>query len=118
MGLNGKMYEQIQNNPEQVMTKFIKKDVKTGTIMDGIKNDLSNYTDAETTLTKENSTSNVNENNLDSKTIERLMKYQNRKPSVREYNKIGRNDFCPCGSGKKYKNCCLNSGKYEQLTKK
>ena len=22
--------------------------------------------------------------------------------------KIGRNDPCPCGSGKKYKNCCLN----------
>ena len=21
-------------------------------------------------------------------------------------NKIGRNDLCPCGSGKKYKNCC------------
>ena len=20
--------------------------------------------------------------------------------------KIGRNDLCPCGSGKKYKNCC------------
>ncbi len=23
-------------------------------------------------------------------------------------NKIGRNAPCPCGSGKKYKNCCLN----------
>jgi len=23
-------------------------------------------------------------------------------------NKTGRNDPCPCGSGKKYKNCCLN----------
>lgn len=22
--------------------------------------------------------------------------------------KIGRNDSCPCGSGKKYKKCCLN----------
>ena len=21
--------------------------------------------------------------------------------------KIGRNDYCPCGSGKKYKRCCL-----------
>ena len=25
---------------------------------------------------------------------------------VREEPKIGRNDPCPCGSGKKYKNCC------------
>ena len=32
---------------------------------------------------------------------------------VREYPKIGRNDPCPCNSGKKYKNCCLSSGKYE-----
>lgn len=23
-------------------------------------------------------------------------------------NKIGRNDDCPCGSGKKYKKCCIN----------
>jgi len=22
-------------------------------------------------------------------------------------NKIGRNELCPCGSGKKYKKCCL-----------
>lgn len=27
---------------------------------------------------------------------------------VREGQKIGRNDPCPCGSGKKYKNCCLD----------
>jgi hypothetical protein len=28
-------------------------------------------------------------------------------PYVRELPKIGRNDPCPCGSGKKYKKCCL-----------
>lgn len=27
---------------------------------------------------------------------------------VRDHIKIGRNDPCPCGSGKKYKKCCLN----------
>lgn len=27
-------------------------------------------------------------------------------PIVRETPKIGRNDPCPCGSGKKYKKCC------------
>lgn len=25
--------------------------------------------------------------------------------------KIGRNDLCPCGSGLKYKKCCLNKDK-------
>jgi preprotein translocase subunit SecA len=28
------------------------------------------------------------------------------KPVVREAPKVGRNDVCPCGSGKKYKKCC------------
>ena len=28
------------------------------------------------------------------------------KPIVRAGSKIGRNDPCPCGSGKKYKKCC------------
>ena len=35
------------------------------------------------------------------------------RPVVRDNKKIGRNDPCPCGSGKKYKNCCMDSGKYE-----
>ncbi len=26
--------------------------------------------------------------------------------SIRKNGKIGRNDYCPCGSGKKYKHCC------------
>jgi uncharacterized protein YecA (UPF0149 family) len=26
----------------------------------------------------------------------------------RKSKKVGRNDPCPCGSGKKYKKCCLN----------
>ncbi len=29
-----------------------------------------------------------------------------RKPIKRTEKKVGRNDPCPCGSGKKYKNCC------------
>ncbi len=29
-----------------------------------------------------------------------------REPFVRESPKVGRNDPCPCGSGKKYKKCC------------
>lgn len=32
---------------------------------------------------------------------------------VRENKKVYRNDPCPCGSGKKYKKCCLSKGIYE-----
>lgn len=38
---------------------------------------------------------------------------KNKKPYVRK-NHVGRNDLCPCGSGKKYKNCCLKTGEYEE----
>ena len=31
-----------------------------------------------------------------------------KKKPIRRVTKIGRNDPCPCGSGKKYKNCCLD----------
>jgi uncharacterized protein YecA (UPF0149 family) len=26
--------------------------------------------------------------------------------------KLGRNDLCPCGSGKVFKRCCLRSGRF------
>ncbi len=35
--------------------------------------------------------------------------------------KVGRNDLCPCGSGKKYKQCCMmktSSKKGKKLTAK
>jgi hypothetical protein len=35
-----------------------------------------------------------------------IMKLEDHKSSKR---KVGRNDPCPCGSGKKYKKCCLNN---------
>ena len=31
---------------------------------------------------------------------------QTLQPAKRDSSKVGRNDPCPCGSGKKYKNCC------------
>ncbi|MDH3771994.1 MAG: SEC-C metal-binding domain-containing protein, partial [Nitrospirota bacterium] len=31
-----------------------------------------------------------------------------KQPVVRSEPKVGRNDLCPCGSGKKYKKCCGN----------
>ena len=30
-------------------------------------------------------------------------------------SKIGRNDNCPCGSGRKYKKCCMNEIPTEKL---
>jgi SEC-C motif-containing protein len=33
--------------------------------------------------------------------------HEKQKPVVRDSPKVGRNDPCPCGSGKKYKQCCV-----------
>ena len=33
--------------------------------------------------------------------------------NVELIEKLGRNDLCPCGSGRRYKRCCLKSGKYD-----
>ena len=34
-------------------------------------------------------------------------------PVLRDKPKIGRNDPCPCGSGKKFKQCCIGKGIYD-----
>ena len=34
-------------------------------------------------------------------------------PYVRSGDKVGRNDPCPCGSGKKFKKCCMGKGIYD-----
>lgn len=35
---------------------------------------------------------------------------------VRKFDKVGRNDPCPCGSGKKFKNCCIDKKNWDELT--
>lgn len=37
-----------------------------------------------------------------------IKKQYNKDHTVIKGDKIGRNDPCPCGSGKKYKKCCIN----------
>ena len=39
--------------------------------------------------------------------------YEPMEPFVREKEKVGRNDPCPCGSGKKFKRCCMGKGIYD-----
>jgi len=49
--------------------------------------------------------------------LAQLRALYSRKPKqlVRKHAKVGRNEPCPCGSGKKFKNCCMNSGKFDGL---
>ena len=38
--------------------------------------------------------------------LKKVYKEQKESTTIRKEKKIGRNDPCPCGSGKKYKKCC------------
>ena len=42
-----------------------------------------------------------------------LAAYQPEEPYRREHRKIGANEPCPCGSGKKFKKCCRGNGRYD-----
>ena len=45
--------------------------------------------------------------NIDTTKVDVNNKKNDRKQiSAKDIKKIGRNDPCPCGSGKKYKKCC------------
>ena len=55
-----------------------------------------------------NLTATVIGNNTD---LSKYVRPRKTRTIIREHKeKIGRNDPCPCGSGKKYKNCCLKEG--------
>ena len=43
---------------------------------------------------------------FDEETRKRLYREQKQSGTIRKEKKIGRNEPCPCGSGKKYKKCC------------
>lgn len=86
-------------------------DFNVGTVMDHAaysEQDLKNYEE----LAKNSQAMEVKTES--SHKQDELKTYSRHVTVVKEYEKIGRNDQCPCGSGKKYKNCCLKSGKYEK----
>ena len=40
--------------------------------------------------------------------IRQQTKLEKMMPATNEFKAVGRNDLCPCGSGKKFKKCCLH----------
>lgn len=87
--------------------EYMNKDINTGMIMDAISNTAD--------MGEKNEAMQAAIDNDQMKKLQVLaQRYKDaHTQKVREYPRIGRNDLCPCGSGKKYKNCCLASGKYE-----
>lgn len=55
--------------------------------------------------------SGIPELDLDSALLDDL--FAAKEPRIRGHRKVGRNEPCPCGSGKKFKQCCLGKGIYD-----
>ena len=105
-------FESQKKQVEKYLKNNMNKNVNTGMIMDAVNMSEQNYANKDAMNTA------IENDQL--KKLEALAKqYQlAHTQKVREYKKVGRNDLCPCGSGKKYKNCCLSSGKYENIIMK
>ena len=50
-----------------------------------------------------------NEAKVETKNEPKLLEFAFKREPVRPEPKIGRNELCPCHSGRKYKNCCLRN---------
>lgn len=130
------VYEQILANPEHVVTGTVeelakKYDMKLSLMvgfLDGINDSLVNPNpidemDKDTVVNLGFDKEALYKNMIDAKaewlytlpqwdallTEERrkeLYREQKKSGTVVKEKKVGRNDLCPCGSGKKYKYCC------------
>lgn len=136
-----KNYEYILENKDEVIkgkiqdvaSKFDMDNVTFVGFLDGINTSLTEELDLDS-LTEDSEIEvsvdmeKLYYNMLDAKADwlytlpqwEAILTEQRRKEIKKEYNKtrivvkgkkVGRNDPCPCGSGRKYKQCCLNKQK-------
>ncbi|MFH5837385.1 SEC-C metal-binding domain-containing protein [Proteiniclasticum sp. C24MP] len=134
--VEGGIYTRILENPEEKFTYKISdlaKEMKTTNefvmgFTDGVNDSLNTQLDLENIGADDEITLDINleklyynmldakadylyeipawENILTEEKREEIQKELKDSRTVRNENKIGRNDPCPCGSGKKYKKCC------------
>ena len=113
------IYEQLLENPDEVVSGTVKElaekygqDVMTMVgFLDGINDSLKVPNPIETM--DENTTVSLCFDNLPQwdkifteEKKKTLYMEQKKSGTVVKPHKVGRNDPCPCGSGKKYKHCC------------
>lgn len=79
-----------------------------------LSTELSNR-DRKTVIDGDNSVSGLSrKNNVVNLSEFRKIKRDDRQPK-NSSKKVGRNDLCPCGSGKKYKKCCMRDDQRDKL---
>lgn len=96
---------------------------QNGSVVENAENDLRNINENADDHQNENADDYQNElteitpDQFTPEQLEQLraMYYRRPKQMVRKHAKIGRNDPCPCGSGKKFKNCCIHNEQFNEL---
>jgi len=137
--LEQKIYETILENPKEIIKgtvaslaeRFNMSDEYFCGVVDGINECISNPVDMEHITSETEVVFDVELENLYKKMVEykaedlyslpqwlkhytkedleKFYKEQKSSRTVVRAEKIGRNDPCPCGSGKKYKKCCAGA---------
>lgn len=92
-------YESIEKDIEEVKSD---KDRKTEQIIDRLSQYASDNVDREGLVSAMNRAYEYMINSRPKPTVI----HSGKTPYFRADRKIGRNDLCPCGSGRKYKQCC------------
>ena len=75
---------------------------ETGMIMDGVSN---------SPIKGDDDKLHKLETEIQNKRLSQIA--TNKNPLQRSTNKVRPNDLCPCGSGKKFKKCCMGTGKFD-----
>ena len=101
------VYEKLLTNPDEKVEGTVKElaDKYNLSVIDSKEKLYKNMVDAKADWLYELPQWNEI---FDGETKRRLYLEQKKSGTVIVGKKIGRNDPCPCGSGKKYKYCCMN----------
>ncbi len=105
-----KIYEIMFMPPEDSVSELEKlisgmkvKNEELETLLSSVRNFNSDFSDFLENLSEY---AQSDDSSFDSDLLSFLETEEKQEPYRRQAAKIGRNDPCPCGSGKKYKNCC------------
>lgn len=110
----------IVSTENENMTRYFPKRVLDGMIQDVLHNPLysSDATQQllllrEMQLLEESYDEEPDNYGLDCINLQGLYSYSESPPFVGRPQKVGANEPCPCGSGKKFKRCCRGKGVYD-----
>ena len=86
-------------------------------LLNGLRSDVSQHLAKVRPLTKEEQAAMIQQMATQQNQARPQIEAKSKLPKFDEndrstWGNIGRNDLCPCGSGKRFKKCCLKKGRF------